>query len=226
MGIRYESQEDETKIARALFASRLARLIEERGILQNQLADAIGVSESAIGKWLLQKALPRMGAIQKLADFFGVSKSYFLEGDEEEKEEEEEKDPDTVKIPILGRVVAGSPLEAVEYYEGDIEISAKMARQGEFFALTVYGDSMEPTIWEGDIIICRAQQTAESGDIAVITIGGDTTVKEIKRQREGVILIGHNADSYSPHFYSNTEIENFSLRIAGVVWEVRRTFHS
>lgn len=74
------------KAMRKLFSERLGVLIQEKGIQQNNLADILGVSESTVGKWLLEKAMPRMGAIQKLADYFGVSKSYFLEEEKENAE--------------------------------------------------------------------------------------------------------------------------------------------
>ena len=62
-----------------LFSKRLKALMEEHGIQQNELAKILGVSESTVGKWILLKSIPRMGIIQKLADYFGVGKSYLLE---------------------------------------------------------------------------------------------------------------------------------------------------
>ena len=62
-----------------LFSSRLSNLMSERNINQREIAQIVGVSESTVGKWLLLKAIPRMGVIQKLADYFNVGKSYFLE---------------------------------------------------------------------------------------------------------------------------------------------------
>ena len=62
-----------------LFSSRLSNLMSERNINQREIAQVVGVSESTVGKWLLLKAIPRMGVIQKLADYFNVGKSYFLE---------------------------------------------------------------------------------------------------------------------------------------------------
>lgn len=64
-----------------LFSDRLTTLLEQNKITQAELANIVGVSESTVGKWLLKKAIPRMGVIQKLADYFGVGKSYFLEKD-------------------------------------------------------------------------------------------------------------------------------------------------
>lgn len=62
-----------------LFSNRLSSLMSERNINQREIAQVVGVSESTVGKWLLLKAIPRMGVIQKLADYFNVGKSYFLE---------------------------------------------------------------------------------------------------------------------------------------------------
>lgn len=62
-----------------LFSIRLTKIMDEHGLNQNELASILGVSESTVGKWVLKKALPRMGIIQKLADYFNVGKSYFLE---------------------------------------------------------------------------------------------------------------------------------------------------
>ncbi|WP_337465031.1 helix-turn-helix transcriptional regulator [Acidaminococcus timonensis] len=64
---------------RALFSNRLSALLNEHNINQAELAKILGVSESTVGKWMLMKSLPRMGIIQKLSDYFGVPKSYFLE---------------------------------------------------------------------------------------------------------------------------------------------------
>lgn len=64
---------------RALFSNRLSALLHEHNINQTELAKILGVSESTVGKWMLMKSLPRMGIIQKLSDYFGVPKSYFLE---------------------------------------------------------------------------------------------------------------------------------------------------
>ena len=64
-----------------LFSDRLTTLLEQNKITQAELANIVGVSESTVGKWLLKKAIRRMGVIQKLADYFGVGKSYFLEKD-------------------------------------------------------------------------------------------------------------------------------------------------
>lgn len=129
-----------------------------------------------------------------------------------------------VRIPILGRVVAGIPLEAITDIEGYEEITPKMASLGEYFALKIKGHSMEPQILDNDVVICKCQSDVESGDIAIILVNGDeATCKQIKKSPEGVTLIGFNPVVYPPHFYSNKEIETLPVNVIGKVVELRRS---
>lgn len=129
-----------------------------------------------------------------------------------------------VRIPILGRVVAGIPLEAITDIEGYEEITPKMASLGEYFALKIKGHSMEPQILDGDIVICKCQSDVESGNIAIVLVNGDeATCKQIKKSPEGVTLIGFNPLVYPPHFYSNKEIETLPVNVIGKVVELRRS---
>lgn len=129
-----------------------------------------------------------------------------------------------VRIPILGRVVAGIPLEAITDIEGYEEITPKMASIGEYFALRIKGHSMEPQILDNDVVICKCQSDVESGDIAIILVNGDeATCKQIKKSPEGVTLIGFNPVVYPPHFYSNKEIETLPVNVIGKVVELRRS---
>lgn len=129
-----------------------------------------------------------------------------------------------IRIPILGRVVAGIPLEAITDIEGYEEITPKMASLGEYFALKIKGHSMEPQILDGDIVICKCQSDVESGNIAIVLVNGDeATCKQIKKSPEGVTLIGFNPVVYPPHFYSNKEIEELPVNVIGKVVELRRS---
>ena len=85
-----------------------------------------------------------------------------------------------VRIPVLGRVVAGIPLEAITDIIDYEEIPAQMAKSGTYFALQVKGRSMEPTLHEGDVVIVRQQPEVENGEIAIVLVNGnDATVKEV-----------------------------------------------
>ena len=62
-----------------LIGDRLSSLLQESGISQTELSEMLGVSRSTVNKWIMKKALPRMGLIEKMSSIFGVRKSYFLE---------------------------------------------------------------------------------------------------------------------------------------------------
>lgn len=205
---------------RHTFSIRLKKLLTDHELTQHQLSKILNVSESTVGKWILEKSLPRMGVIQKLSEYFNVPKSYFLE-----KQDNPEKSiTKGVRIPILGRVVAGIPIEAITDIEGYEEITPKMASLGEYFALKIKGHSMEPQILDNDVVICKCQSDVESGDIAIILVNGDeATCKQIKKSPEGVTLIGFNPVVYPPHFYSNKEIETLPVNVIGKVVELRRS---
>lgn len=206
---------------RHTFSIRLKKLLAEHELTQHQLSKILNVSESTVGKWILEKSLPRMGVIQKLSEYFNVPKSYFLE-----KQDNPEKSiTKGVRIPILGRVVAGIPLEAITDIEGYEEITPKMASLGEYFALRIKGHSMEPRIEDGEIVIVKQQEDVECGDVAIVLVNGDeATCKQVKKSPEGITLIGFNPVVYPPHFYSNKEIEELPVRVIGRVVESRKTW--
>ncbi|MCI7194333.1 LexA family protein [Acidaminococcus fermentans] len=130
-----------------------------------------------------------------------------------------------VRIPVLGRVVAGIPIEAITDIIDYEEIPAQMAKSGTYFALQVKGRSMEPTLHEGDVVIVRQQPEVENGEIAIVLVNGnDATVKEVKEGPDGLTLIGHNVGVYSPHFYTREQIRDLPIRVIGKVVELRRKF--
>ena len=101
-------------------------------------------------------------------------------------------------IPILGRVAAGRPLLAVEHQEGFLSLGRALLGKGTHFALRVQGDSMiDAGIQEGDHVIVRQQDTAESGDIVVVLLGEEVTVKRLRKKGSALFLEAANA-AYAP----------------------------
>lgn len=129
-----------------------------------------------------------------------------------------------VKIPVLGTVAAGIPIEAVEDILDYEEIEPELAATGEFFALQIKGDSMEPRMQSGDVVIVRQQPDVESGDVAVVLINGDeATVKKLLKQSGGIVLQAFNP-AYDPMFFSPQDIEEKPVRVIGKVIELRGKF--
>lgn len=127
-------------------------------------------------------------------------------------------------INVLGRVAAGIPIEAITDIIDTEEITEELAKTGTFFGLKIKGNSMEPRILDGDIVIVRQQSDAENGDIVIATVNGDdATCKRLRKYRDGIELISNNP-SYEPMYYSNEEIESKPVRIIGKVVELRGKF--
>ena len=92
------------------------------------------------------------------------------------------------EFPLLGRVAAGKPIEAVEDMDV-IEVPSSMIGQGDHFVLQVKGDSMkEDGILDGDFIVVRKQPTAENGETVVALINNEATVKKYYRRKNYVEL--------------------------------------
>lgn len=202
----------------------LKRLREEKEMTQAELGKALEISPSAIGMYEQGRRTPDIPTLKKIASYFNVSLDYLL-GNSPAKAAQPKPTGRGVRIPVLGRVVAGIPIEAVEEILDYEEITPGLAATGEFFALQVKGDSMEPTLRDGDVVIVKKQPTVDSGDIAIVLVNGnDATVKEIKESPAGITLIGHNVAVYTPHFYSNKDIQDMPVQIIGKVVEMRRKF--
>lgn len=174
---------------------------------------------STFTDWCNANIYPRIDKIELLANYFDIKKSDLVEN----KEKTDKLGNPVVEIPILGTVKAGYDYLAQENWIGTIDIDKKLADGGEFFALKVKGDSMAPIFIEGDTVILRKQNDCENNQVAVVIINGDEgTLKKLKKTDDGIILQAYNP-IYSPVFYTNKEIKEMPVVIAGVFQELRRT---
>lgn len=200
---------------------RLRALRERSGKTQRELAALLCINRVSYTQYENNKRTPPPDTLRKLAIIFNVSVDYLL-GNDVMKTSAAKKG---VKIPVLGRVVAGVPIEAIQEILDYEEITPELAATGDFFALKIHGHSMEPRMLEGDVVIVRRQDDVDSGDVAIVLVNGDeATVKRVKKQKDGITLIATNTSVYEPHFYSNAEIANLPVRILGRVVELRGKF--
>lgn len=199
----------------------LVNLRQQRGLLQKDVAAAIGVDRTTYVKYERGTSEPNFDILARIAEYFDVSVDYLLG---RASRPDAPASTGGVWIPVLGAVQAGIPVEAIEDIEDYEEITKEMAAQGEHFALRVRGESMEPKFSEGDVVIVRKQEDIETGDIAVVIVNGDeATIKKIKKGPDGIILIASN-HAFEPMYYSNNEIEQKPVRIMGKVVELRAKF--
>ena len=186
-----------------------------------EMARRLCVSQGTYSLWENDKVKIDNESLQNLADFFGVSVDYIL------GREESNRPPKSRRgkwIPVYGEIAAGIPIEAIEDIIDYEEIHDEMAATGDYIALRIKGDSMEPRIKEGDVVIIRRQENVENGEIAAVMVNGDNaTLKQIKREDNGLWLISSN-QAYPPVFYTRKECENLPIRILGRLVELRAKF--
>lgn len=196
------------------FMQKMDDLIASREITYKELERKMGLANGFFGKVRKRNALPTISKIDAIAKYFNVTRDYFIAT--------ETQTGTGVKIPLLGRVAAGVPIEAAENLIGYEEISGKLAQTGEFFALLIKGESMSPYICNGDKVIVRQQEEVENGEIAIVLINGcDATCKEFRKTSSGIMLISKNP-SFEPMIFTSDEVESKPIRIIGKVVEIRR----
>ncbi len=156
---------------------------------------------------------PRIDTMQAIERALGVDK---IKKDPVIQDEVEIDD--MYPIPLLGRVVAGKPINEQEDLEGYIYV--KYRPKDEYFAVHVYGDSMiNAGILDGSIIICHKQETAECGDIVVAMLNGEQTVKRFKLICDTCFLMPEN-----PRYDPIPVTKDDELLILGKVVEMRFSF--
>lgn len=197
----------------------------QHGYSQEDLAAKLGYkSYTTITKWESGVSEPTLKKANEIASFFNLSVNDLCYKDLTTTSATPDKVSHGVVINVLGRVAAGIPIEAIENIIDTEEISEELARTGDFFGLQIHGDSMEPKISDGDVVIVRQQEDAESGDIVIATVNGDeATCKRLRKYRDGIELVANNP-TYDPIFFSNEDIINKPVRIIGRVVELRAKF--
>ncbi|RKV82548.1 MAG: XRE family transcriptional regulator [Streptococcus sp.] len=209
------------------FSRKFNELLNEHGKKQADISRDLSIPKSTLTGYVQGTSLPTAGNVQKLADYFNIKKS-----DLDLRFANILKSQDTqashpikgVKIPVLGDVAAGIPIEAVEEILDYEEIDEDLAKKGEFFGLRIKGNSMAPRIQSGDVVIVRVQPDAESGDIVIAKVNGDDACcKRLQKHDEGISLISLNPE-YEPMFFSKKEIIDLPVHIIGKVVELRGKF--
>ncbi len=186
----------------------------QRGLSQAALARQVQVHQTAVSQWEKGRTSPDGATLRRLAGVFGVSVDYLMGLSAGER----------CQVPVLGYVRAGLPAEALENVLGYEEISEATAASGEHFALRISGNSMEPRFCDGDTVIVRRQSEAESGEIAVVMVGGsDATVKKIIKKDNSLVLFPLNP-AYEPKVFTGREVQTLPVRIVGKVVELRAKF--
>ena len=175
---------------KSVFADNLNKLMRIKGITQTDIINDLKINISTISTWCNGSRLPRMDKVQLIADYLGVSKSDLIE-EKETKEEPIECNNiyklDKIKLPMLGKVACGEPIFADEDRESYIMVGTDI---GADFCLQCQGDSMiNARIHDGDIVFVKKTDIVENGEIAVVIIDDEATLKRFFYYREQNLVI-------------------------------------
>ncbi len=203
-----------------MFSLTLRNLRKANHITQRHLANELFVDCSTVTKWETGKAIPGSETLNKIANIFGVSVDYLLGRSQSPTEKK-----GIIKAPVLGYVAAGVPIEQIEDILDYEELDPESFNPAyEYFGLKIKGDSMQPRIADGDVVIVRKQPNVESGEIAIVCVNGDeATCKQVKKHSDGLSLISFNP-AFEPMYFTAKEVEQMPITILGKVVELRGKF--
>ena len=194
---------------------KLAR--EDLKLTKRELAKRLGVHESSINKYEKGLVDIPLSKISELSRVLNVTEAYLMGWEEEQKTQ-------GLQIPVLGTVAAGIPISAIEDILDYEEVPQSWENQGEFFGLRIKGDSMQPKMDDGDVVIVRQQSDANSGDTVIALVNGDdATCKKLQKTENGIMLVSTNPN-YLPMFFTNEEILTKPVVILGKVVELRQKY--
>ena len=198
---------------RQIFSSNLRRFIDVSGKTQKEIADAIGVSQQIMNVWARGKAIPRMGKIQKLADFFGIEKSELIDEQTEKSTLPAYSNIVPLKIqriPLLGEIACGQPIFCTEDRESYVEAGTDIKAD---FCLKARGDSMVGArILDGDLVFIQRDAELESGQIYAVAIDDEATLKRVYYDAKSQVLqlMAENS-RYAPLIYTGETLDHVHI---------------
>lgn len=203
------------------FGDKLRQAMEKAEMNATELSEKTGISKSTISRYLSGGYIAKQRNLLKLSLALHVEPKFLFPDAAQELDENLK----VYRIPVVGKVVAGTPLDAIENITDYIRVTNPAAADGSYYALHVTGASMEPEMREGDLVIVHKQDYFDSGDICIVLVNGnEATVKKVIKSDQGITLIGFNATVYPPHFYNARQVEELPVRVIGKVKQVRRSY--
>lgn len=197
-----------------IFSKNLKRYMKINNKDRIDVCNDLDIAYTTFTDWYNGKIYPRIDKIEQLAIYFGIEKSDLIEDTNKNKD----------KIPVLGIVKAGYNYLAEENIIGYVSVNDNTLKSGDFFALAVKGNSMEPVIYEKDIAIIKKQDDFENGDIVVALINGEeATIKRAYKNNDGIVLQPANP-TVEPLTFKKEDITNLPVKIIGVVYTITRKF--
>ncbi len=198
--------------------NRIRDLRNENSLTQKQLGEMVNKSESTVRMWELGYSEPDIDTLGLLSNIFSVRIDYITGKEKEHTFDIFSIDGitpvKTKKLPVLGSVACGEPIFAEEEYQGYISVDEDIKAD---FCLLAKGDSMiNAGIKDGSIVFVKKQPTVDNGQIAVVLIEDEATLKRVYFDEINKRLILNPCnDAYSPIIIDNEQLKTGQIRILG-----------
>ena len=184
------------------FSDRLEIMLKQNGLNKAALSKMIGVSQPSITGWKTEGSMPKADTACKIARILNTSVEYLITGQQQGKVKKELADNSkTFIIPIIDQELSaghGQPLPDEDTIKGYIEVPQAIKKYGtNLSAIFVNGDSMEPTISNGDLVVCDSFGYDNGEGIYAIRMNGSGFVKRIQVHGKKIIIKSDNP-KYSP----------------------------
>lgn len=198
------------------FSERLKTLRTNKGWSQQRLAEALELSKSSVNMYERGEREPSFETLETIADIFNVDMNY-LYGKSDVKNSAIlvpspippgfQPMPEMELVPLVGRIACGEPITAEENVERMVSVPVEWHAT---FTLICEGDSMSPSIQDGDLVAIRKQPDVEQGQIAAVRIEGEATLKRVYKYPDRLVLQPENTD-FAPIVLVGTEINTASI---------------
>lgn len=209
--------------------NKIRNLREQRNLTQEEIAEYLNTTPQTISRYEIGDRKTNQDILFKLAEYFKVSiNDFFPPLSFDNASIADISSDNTIQIPVLGSIKAGTPIEAQEDILEYVDIPTEWTKGGKlYYGLKISGDSMYPKYNENDIVIFEHIEdfvSAQKKDCAVIVNGFDATFKNVTITENGITLVPlniNNSDNYQPTFYDNEQINSLPVRIVGIAREKR-----
>lgn len=208
------------------FSNRLFEIMKKYDLLQSDIAKIIGVSEPMVTKYMKGKNIPSPDKIFILSEKFNLNPSWLMGYDvpmnlsKSNVEKVTYKENELIKMPVIGTIPAGTPVEAIQYIDdNDYLYVPKERLKGEisnYFLLRISGNSMNPKYQDGDVILFLINPSPDNGsEVAIMVNGDDATFKQIYIEESGIRIHPYNS-MYPDTTYTAEEVRELPIRVLGV----------
>jgi repressor LexA len=208
--------------------NKIRNFREQKNLTQEEVAEYLNTTPQTISRYEIGDRKTNQDILFKLAEYFKVSINDFFPPLSFDNANLVDISNDTIQIPVLGSIKAGTAIEAQEDILEYVDIPKEWTKGGKsYYGLKISGDSMYPKYNENDIVIFEHIEdfiSAQKKDCAVMVNGFDATFKNVTLTENGITLVPlnlNNSDNYQPTFYDKDQISNLPVKIVGIAREKR-----